>query len=225
MPPDRKNGTSAPMVAPTSRSRVIGAPPHNRASATARLPRRSCRRRARPRPGSSCRCARPRRESLRPAERRPQRRRGFPDKVARVERHVRRLALERERPRLLAAHQRVVQLDRLEHGAQLVIAVGADAEHPQVEIDFRVARTVSLRRLAQLVMTARPLPPQRPRTPKLTPSRQLEFGSDSEVRLRECAFGSSSGAVACLQRHGRGDGQDRSRAVSVGVDVHVGSVA
>ena len=41
-------------------------------------------------------------------------------------------------PGALAADERVVQLDRLEHGAQLVIPVGADAEHPQVEIDLRV---------------------------------------------------------------------------------------
>ena len=139
MPPDRKNGTSAPIVAPTSRSSVIGAPPHSRPSAISAAARVGA---AAAEPcldgiflsiwitASQMSAAAP--------ERRPQRRRRLPHQVARVERHAGRAAVERERPRTLGAHQRVVQLDRLKDGPQLVIAVGADAEHAQIEVDFGV---------------------------------------------------------------------------------------
>src|SRR6185437_12778926 len=42
------------------------------------------------------------------------------------------------RPRTLGAHECVVQLDRLKHRAQLVVAVGTDAEHAQIQIHLRV---------------------------------------------------------------------------------------
>src|SRR5262249_6604458 len=71
-------------------------------------------------------------------ERCPESRRRLPHQVAVVERYAWSPALQREGPGLLDARQRVVELDRLEHGAQLVIPVGADSEHAKIQVDFRV---------------------------------------------------------------------------------------
>src|SRR5262249_3297144 len=71
-------------------------------------------------------------------ERCPEYRRRLPHQVAVVERYAWSPALQREGPGLLDARQRVVELDRLEHGAQLVIPVGADSEHAEIEIHLGV---------------------------------------------------------------------------------------
>ena len=142
MPPDRKNGTSAPMPAadvaqqPTAarrptdarerqqRRRRVGA-----AAAEPRLQRESL-----SRSGSTVS-----RRLARAAERRPQRRGRPPDEVRR-RRAARRACGTSARTAPAAAMQseRVVQRDRLEDGPQLVIAVGARAEHAQIEVDLRV---------------------------------------------------------------------------------------
>ena len=140
MPPDRKNGTSAPIVAPTSRSSVIGAPPHSRAERHQRrrrvgaaaaepglhrdllvdLDHRVADLAARARAPSTARAAAFQTRLLASS--------GTPG--------VRHLSVNG--PGCSAHTQRVVQLDRLEDRAQLVIAVGADAEHAQIEIDLGV---------------------------------------------------------------------------------------
>src|SRR5690606_22261691 len=60
-----------------------------------------------------------------------------PDQIARVGRHVGIAAGHREGTRALAERQRVVQLDGLEHGPHLVVAVGAHRADAQRQIDLR----------------------------------------------------------------------------------------
>src|SRR5204863_10044638 len=92
--------------------------------------------------------------------------------ISRVERNPGGAALEREGARLLGADERVVQLDRLEHGAQLVIPVGADAQHAKIEVDLGVGSCGQLEALTHVrwpdtaslkVPTAASQRPQRPR--------------------------------------------------------------
>ena len=54
------------------------------------------------------------------------------------DRDVRVVAFDRKRPLAPLERQHVVQRQRLEDRLEVVIAVGANAEHAQVEIDLRV---------------------------------------------------------------------------------------
>ena len=73
-----------------------------------------------------------------PAQRFPERGRSPPDQVPIVERHTGRPALEHERTGFFLRCHRVVQRNRLKHRAELVVAVGARAKHPQIQVDLGV---------------------------------------------------------------------------------------
>ena len=68
----------------------------------------------------------------------PQGLRRTPHQVAPVGRHVGGGALERERAAPSAKHETVVQRQRLEHRAQVVVAIGAASDNPQIEVDLGV---------------------------------------------------------------------------------------
>ena len=76
----------------------------------------------------------------------PETRGRLPDEIRIVERNAGRAAAQRERSRTRHAQQRVVHVDRLKHRAELVIAVGARAQHAQIEVDLGIGANHQARR-------------------------------------------------------------------------------
>ena len=137
--PRGRTATSAPRLAARypEFSRRTRSVPTTRAAPAAPRPRRCCRRRARPASESACRCdrdaARARRGVRRPATAAAARAtrdscvdRAAPDRRGQIA----------NGPRTARERQRVVQRHRLERRAQLVVAVGADAEHAKCQVDL-----------------------------------------------------------------------------------------
>ena len=139
MPPSRKYGTSAPSAAPTCADRASASTRHSRRARATRPPRHCCRRRVPPAIGNALlQVDRDVARRAPPARRLPQPCRRAPDQI-RLVGWTRRIVAD-EAKRTAGARrerQRIVQRDRLKDRPQLVIAVGATAEHAQREIDFR----------------------------------------------------------------------------------------
>jgi hypothetical protein len=68
----------------------------------------------------------------------PQGLRRTPHQVAPVGRHIGRGTLEREGAAPSPKHETVVQRQRLEHRSQVVVAISAASDNPQIEVDLGV---------------------------------------------------------------------------------------